>query len=514
MRRDDIQLRDAARRGDSRACIEIAQRYFTGSAALPRNAKLGLAYLQAELQRGNPQAETLVANFVPLELIVAHKLQHILHRATELGLQNAMLKWGIELAMSPDTLEAGSQFIRRSELHGVTSPEELRGAAKLARFLGSLSPEIVNPRELILQTTRRALAERDLARASYCSALAGELIPDRHALAALVAQTVHLAASCEEPLSLQVDLVERCLETASLGGDSESTYALGCAYADLPYGTLQPRQLALRRDIDRAATLLLRAADAGHARAWWHLSQNVSAVRAPLSSHGVGRFFLEKAAIAGVLEAQTRLGAVLLKEATDLQHAESGVRWLAGAAERGCQAARDLLHTLILPIPELPPEYERRIIQRIAAMDRELGIRMEVARSLHLTRREAMAFNAVRDIKEWGLLIPGASYENPKGRLAPAVSSEMKLTLQRTAEFFAGSSALQNTLLVQRNRTQKHAFKLLAVPEEAFFATEIGRSRSHYGYGRHWAVRTANVLETLQPKIDARGRVGGKQIGA
>jgi hypothetical protein len=301
--------------------------------------------------------------------------------------------------------------------------------------------------------------------------------------------------------------VEYSLQACGANGEVEAQYGLGCALAGIPYGQIPPQRIARNRNLEKAATLLLRAADAGKCQAWLNLSQMIPSYRSAIFSKGVARFFLEKAALAGVLEAQTKLGAALLREANSIERAEEGVMWLSTAADKSCVTARDLLQTLVLPIPELPLDYEKSTLQRITAIDPELGTRVSLARSLHLTRREAMNFNAKRDIKLWGLFVPGASYENPKGRLAPATSAEMKSELQRTLEFFATASSIENTLLVQRSRAQRHIFKKLAISESVFFASEIGRSLSHYGYGRPWACRSASILESMLDETVLPGQI-------
>ena len=75
MRREHIELRNAARRGDPRACLAMGERLFTGTQGFVRNPRLALAYLQQELSRGSHPAMALVAEHAPLELLVLHRLQ-------------------------------------------------------------------------------------------------------------------------------------------------------------------------------------------------------------------------------------------------------------------------------------------------------------------------------------------------------------------------------------------------------------------------------------------------------
>jgi len=505
MRLEDIQLRDAARRGDAQACLAMAERLFSGRGGFPRNYTLGLAYLQQELIRKNAAAVLLLGNLVPLDVVLAQQLQPYLRDAADLGSCLAALKLGTLLALRTESRDEGTRLIKKSRISdGFVDGPQLQDPSAASRFLKELPPQVVNAPELALWGARAALKEQSVENACYFIAIAADLMPFNQKLAEIVSSTVQLAAKSHTRLNLPVDLAERSLVACSAGGEVEAQYGLGCAFAGIPYGQLVPQRIVRSRNFEKAAALLLRAADAGRSEAWLNLSQMIPSCRGAIFSKGVARFFLEKAALAGVLDAQTKLGAALLSEAVSLENAEEGITWLGIAAEKSCPTARDLLQTLVLPIPELPSDYEKSTIQRIETIDLELGARVSLARALHLTRREAMNFNAKRDIKPWGLLIPGASYENPKGRLAPAASPAMKLVLQRTSEFFAASSPIENTLLVQRSRAQRHVFKLLSISEAVFFSNEIGRSLSHYGYGRHWASRSAPVLgkllgEAVQP---------------
>jgi TPR repeat protein len=498
MRLEDIQLRDAAKRGNAEACLAIAERLFNGRKEFPQNYTLGLAYLQQELADRSTAAILLLGNLVPIEVVLTQRLEPHLRDAANLGSRPAMLKLGILLSLRRDSREEGLLLIQRSRTdHGLVDRLQMRDAGAVSRFLKELPPQIANGFELAMWCAREALKEQSVEDACYFITIAANLTPLDLRLAEIVSSTVHLAANSHTRLNLPVDLVEYSLQACSARGEVEAQYGLGCAFAGMPYGQLMPQRIVRSRNFEKAATLLMRAADAGKCQAWLSLSQMTPNSRSAISSKGVARFFLEKAALAGVVEAQTKLGAALLREATSLKTAEEGIAWLGIAADNSCPIAGELLQTLVLPISDIPLDYEKLMIQRITALDSELGTRVSLARELHLTRREAMNFNAKRDIKTWGLLIPGASYENPKGRLAPAASPAMKLQLRRTSEFFAAACPIGNTLLVQRSRAQRHIFKLLSISEAVFFSREIGRSLSHYGYGRHWAGRSALVLEKL-----------------
>jgi TPR repeat protein len=466
VRREDIELRTAARSGNTQACLTIAERLFTGTEGFARNPKLGLAYLQQELAKASPAALLLVARAAPLELIVAQKLRGALVFATTAGCPVADLKlriWAGLCCVADDSQE-------------------------LAAMLREAPPSVLDAAKVTVLCAQDALAARDVAWAAHCIRVASALAPPE-AFAEVLCQTVYLAATLAHELKLPPDLVEAALQGAARRGDHEAQYALGCALAGLAYGKLKADAIAPGRNVSKAAGLLLRAAEAGRPQAWLNLFEIIPGARSAIANHDVAQFFLEKAARSGLVEAQVRLGTLLLADANCLRGAEEAMQWLVTAADAGNPDALAALETLVLPIAELPPEYEQSILEKISARDRDLGIRMSLARALHLTRHEALSFNPARDLRAWGLVLPGSSKENPKGRVAPAVSAHMKQALQRAKDFYRDASPLDATFVLRRARAQKNIFSLLAISQELFFAADIGRSCSHYGYGKHWHAR-------------------------
>ena len=499
MRREDILLREAARRGESGACFEMANRLFSGKNGFSQNFKLGLAYIQQELDRQSNAAILLVADMVPLEVLMAQQTKDTLGAATRFGSTAAMLKLGVWQILCSAQRREGTAWINRSaRLDREYQPQDFDDPREFALQLkAQLHPDILDAGEVFLAGTREALKEQDAQDVGYCIRAAAQVMePDGH-LAQAVSAAVRLAANTIIPLGLPAELVETCLASRSEQGEVEAQYGLGCAFAGIPYGHLLPQELATRTNLRRAAALLLRAADAGKAEAWLNLYEIASDYRSAAGNQEAARFFLEKAAKCGVVLAQRKLGALLLGEATSLERAEAGVHWLNAAAEGGDGAARELLETLVLPLPTLPAGVETTIVEKVRAVDAELAARLALARAFHLTRREALNFNARRDIRPWGVLIPGTAKENPKGRLAPAIHEPMKAELQRAASFFNGPSSFDNIFALHKGRTQREMFKALSISESMFFPAEIGRSWSHYGFGRHWAAKAAPLLKEL-----------------
>jgi TPR repeat protein len=491
MRLEDIQLRSAAKRGDPQACLAVAKQLFLGRQGARANHKLGLAYLQEEIARQSPAALLMIGQAVPLHVLIGQRLQSALNYAAGQGCRAAMLKLGVWLAMAEPTREEGIGWIVRAHPSLCAPPLEPEA---LARVLRELDPREADFSEAALLGARHAVGERNIEQACWCIRLAAALDECSVGLAEAIAATVCLAAQTQAELQLPAALIERGLALSGEHGGAEAQYALGCAYAGIDYGHLPAHRLARARNVERAAALLLRAADGGKHRAWLHLFEVSPAARSAEPAHGMARFFLEKAAAAGVSDAQTRLGALLLKEAPSLHAAEVALTWLCRAASGGDEKAREILATLVLPMPELPADYEAALLAQVALHDRELSVRLSLARRLHLTRHEALSFNAKRDLRHWGILVHGSSKENPSGRLAPALTDAMREELERAAAFFRSSSPLEGALVLQRSRTQRRIFKLLAVSDDQFFAKGIGRSRSHHGYGRHWATQASRVL--------------------
>jgi TPR repeat protein len=340
MKLEDIQLREAAKRGSPNACLTIAEHHFLGRSGFKKNYTLGLAYLQEELNRKSIAATLLVGKLLPLDVVVTQCLVPVLRNAADMGCSQGMLKLGTLQALDGDSRAEGIRWISASKLidralHDAT----FEGPSNAASFLKALTPEVVDKDKLAFWGARTALKDKDVSRACFFASLASHLMPFNPQIAEIVSLTVQLAANSDATVDLPTELVEFSLETRSAAGEVEAQYGLGCALGGLPYGQLQPQRIVRGANFDKATTLLLRAADAGKCRAWWDLSEMAPNHRSALPSKGMARFFLEKAAKSGIVQAQTKLGAVLLREATSLDSAEEGIRWLGLAAEQACMDA-------------------------------------------------------------------------------------------------------------------------------------------------------------------------------
>lgn len=481
----------------------MAAKLFGGSSGLARNHLLGLAYLQQELDRMSPSALLLAAREVPVDILVTQQLQVVLRNVADRGCASAMFKLGIWLALTRAGRREGVLWLRRSGRCGLSLADDAADEARtLVQLLNMLLPADGDAAALTLAAAQLALEAQDLGQACLCLDVAAAFVTPLARLAPQVTACVHLAAGVSGELALPVELVQASLLYQSEQGEVQVQYALGCAFAGVPYGSLLPHRLVQGINLELAGALLMRAADAGWCHAWFILSGVMPGFKTAATHSGMARYFLEKAARSGIAQAQVRYGAILLREAVDLKAAQAGMHWLYLAAQQGDMHAQALLRTLVLPLPTLPAAHEAAVIARVRSLDRETGERLALARAMHLTRHEALHFNARRDLRPWGIAVPGHAKENPRGRVVPVTSEAMKDALVQAAAYFEHAAPIEASLVLQRSRTLQHVFRHLGLEEAGLFAPAIGRSWSYPGYGRHWAAAAAPFLAQT---LDALG---------
>lgn len=498
MRREDIELRAAARAGDARASLLMAQRLFAGGRGLPRNPTLGLAYLQQQLHRRDAEALRLAAQQVPLETLASQQLLFVLEGSSA-GAKRAA--WALFDARTREAALAQLAAAGAPAFRGIDP-----GCARtLALALGTLPRDCLHPGPTALAAAAEALREGRTGDAAFALRVAAESL-EPAAVADAVWSAVRALREARLPAPLAPAIVESALRIRAHDGDGEAQYALGRALAGLPYAALPAHALVRAPQHGRAQAWLLRAADGGRAQAWFDLHRLCATRGGSHEAESTARYYLEKAAQCGVPEAQAELGQLLLAQARSLAEAERAVEWLWAAAQRGCADAARVLHTLVLPVPAVEAGLEQRWLQRIASADADLGMRARLARTLGLTRQEALSFQPARDLRPWGLVLSGSAKENPKGRVAPAASAAMRDVLEQARAFYGESSALAGTLTLHRSRMQRQVFRSLALDEAGFFAATIGRRWTHGGWGRHWAAsRRADASEGVaQADVDAR----------
>ncbi len=501
MRVHDIRLREAARRGDPAACVEMAARLFGGRDGFARNVKLGFAYLQQEIQNHSSRALNLVGAAVPLADLVAPEYERVLVEAAQCGSSPARLKLGLLQVVRFRQREQGRENINLSGLMDRTySPSDMDSPAAMATLLDVCSAHVGDANVVLIASATALVGAGDVEGACFCiRTLICMALPAEGSLE-LVLPVVRAAARSSENVDLPVDWVEPGLARLSEDGEVDAQYILGCALAGLGYGQLRHQQVVRRTNFRRAVALLLRAADGGIAQAWYQLFKVTSDYRSSAANQELARYFLEKAAAAHVAEAQARLGALLLREAESLAKAEGGIQWLVRAADQGHPVATELLATLRLPAPELPDELASRAVETIRGINPDLAARLSLARIFHLTRREAMSLDLRIDLRPWGLVLRALPDSPLKGRFAPAVTPFMRAELQRESAALAAFAPVQASLVSHQSRAQRAAFKSLGVPESHFFANMDARRLPAYGFGTPWAARADGLLKILLEK--------------
>ena len=84
MRREDLQLRQLAKTGDTEACLKLGEAYLTGSPGIAKNTSIGISYLRLAI----PKAEQRVASCLAKNLSLRELISE-----TWLSLLGKLLKW-------------------------------------------------------------------------------------------------------------------------------------------------------------------------------------------------------------------------------------------------------------------------------------------------------------------------------------------------------------------------------------------------------------------------------------
>lgn len=472
----------------------MARLLFSGERGIAANPKLALAYLQADMMRRCPEALSLLAERASLDLIVRTNSQGFLQAAAALGLPLAASK--VALLAILESPFGPSKQLRASVRSVIRIPDTLNciAVAQVLKHLSCCQPPFVEaPGPLSVFLAERSLVD---GRFDVCSLLletARELKAPVSMIAPVVSKLVKLAATGQAELSLPASLVESSLNHAAQSGDEFARYSLGLSLANLRVGRLDAAQLVGSRSSDEAPALLLSAAEGGFNGAWLALASVMDRPKTSGGNKGLARAFLEKAACAGISSAQRSLGESQLAKAKSIQEAEDAVAWIWRAALFGDRRAKALLGVLWLRVPVIEPSMEIDILERIRNLDADLGARLALARTLGLTRTEALGFDPSADFREWGLVCRPNAKANPVGRLAPAVTQEMREGLQRAREFFSAKPPVLLALRTVRLK-QRRIFEQLGLQSEEFFCSDIGRVRSFHGWGKHWAKYVASSL--------------------
>jgi TPR repeat protein len=157
-----------------------------------------------------------------------------------------------------------------------------------------------------------------------------------------------------------------------------------------------------------AARLLERAAEQDWAPAYWDLARIFEHTGFSRRDLRVAREYLERAARAGVADAQSALGERLAARAGDLQAWLAAGRWLELALESGQTGAEATLATIADRAPQWPEETratQQRMLPALAAERPRLAARLGLAAAFGLTTRETVFIDPVGAEQGWCLLV-------------------------------------------------------------------------------------------------------------
>ena len=277
---------------------------------------------------------------------------------------------------------------------------------------------------------------------------------------------------------------------------------LGRALCGIACGSLAACSLVEHSNFRKGAALLLRAADGGFDEAWLHLYRLHSENRSSVANPTMARFFLEKAATRGCIEAQRKLGALLLREADSIAKSEQAIEWLFRAAGAADMLAKQLLETLVLPLSGTEAQ-ATAAIEEIHRHDPWLAVRMRLSRDFGLTKLEALTVDPAQGERAWGLVVgrnPFISQARLSApRAVPALSSAVLIDLRRAAAFFEqarGESTGLEGDLRRRSLVQRRAFERHHLVDDMFFARASSTVLDALRHGPKWAFRSRSPLRS------------------
>ncbi len=487
MRRQDIQLLAVARAGDIDARCEVGRRYLLGEGGFPRHTATGCEYLTHESMRDNACALRTLAENLPVHELVAAGLLDTVERAGRAGSVVAQVKaaachmtapggWARSLVWLEMAAQADVPVAQQAWVVAQGHSHAIQAAA--AAFRALADADALDAVAVLLPSLRQARTNADLAGLLWCLQLAAPWLSAQAAeLAEFVVDAVDLAEQRGHGFSaLPAAQVERALEHRVGHADVRAAYQLGRALAGLPCADIAAASIVVSGNLRKATALLLRAADGGVQNAWMHLYRLSSDHRCSVANPQMARFFLEKAAAGGNAEAQCRLGNALLRQSDEPAHREQALHWLFCSGAAGDEAALTMMASMVLPVIGSDDEADvaLEVVQRT---DPWLAARLAVARKFGLTRTEALAFNPVAGLRNWGLVVlpnPAAPAAAPvKPRAIPALSPRALDCLRDAANLYARHDAMSagNDGDVRgRSRAVRILFAHHGIDESLFFA--------------------------------------------
>ena len=508
MRRQNILLLAQARHDPTARC-EVGRRYLLGIEGFAQHLATGIEYLTHSSLSDMPEAATIISESLPLETIVTLRQEAALQRAANAGSAVAQFKIAVWLCLRQGQAQAarwldaaaasGHDGARRARAVLGHSPSDA-GLLEFARVLSRVDG--VHMELIATLAASSAAQERDLCRLTQCLRVALAVAPRLSvALATLLVEAVRLAEQTrQDPPGLDVNQVEAALELLAHDGNRAADYLLGRALCGIGCGSLQPAALVSSGNLRKGAALLLRAADAGCEEAWMHLYRVHADHRCSVANPQMARFFLEKAATLGNVEAQRRLGALILRSASSLKDSESGIHWLHEAGKQGDTFAMRLLKSLVLPLAGDDDEAEHAI-EAVRRTDPWLAVRLRMSRDFGLTKLEALCADPTDGRRPWGLVVGKnrfiAQSKLSAPRAVPALSLAALDNLHRAALFF--ESAQRDGSLFEgdwrrRSLHQRRLFARHCLDEDMFFARVNSSTLDALRQGTKWALRAKQSL--------------------
>ncbi len=509
MRRQDIQLLASARQGDLEARYEVGRRYLLGIDGFPLHADTGLEYLTHPSLGPSERAARTIAEALPLHELVRRNLLPALGKAARAGSPGAQVKLGVWCALtSADTAEptrwldaaaAAGDGVARAAAHALRSHPGNPSAASL----GALKAEHgIDLARLIPQALNAAIRSDDPSEISRvlnatltaCATVTPELAD------AVCTALARLENDTELRLSCTSGTLETLLADCVRRGNSTAELLLGRALSGFGTQALPACVLTVGQNLRRGAALLLRAADAGLTTAWMYLYRIHADNHSSVSNPQMARFFLEKAARAGELCAQRRLGAMILRSASTVHESEQGIHWLHQAACRQDTLAAQLLGSLVLSVSGSDAE-ANAAIDDVRREDPWLACRLRTARDFGLTKLEAMSVDIVAGFRPWGLVVgPNPSIAQTKlaaPRAIPALHPLALENLRRSVAFLEQSRQDGSPIEGDRRKRTHHLRYCLdrsGIDEALFFAKAKSTMLESLRQGPKWAFHAQQPL--------------------
>lgn len=489
MRKEDLTLRKAARQGDAQAILRLARRYLEGSRDIPRHVSLGLQYLRP--QRASPDAAKLVCECLALDELVAHGQLDILPLAAALS-PTARVKLAIWHVLE-GRWEEGLESLQACEPEGenllalwAASSEETRLRILLEHLAGH---GVVRASAVAMAAARHACVNGNLEQFTFTLRTAIDLGTPPTISQEWIYKAVVLSEAQNVKLRhLQADAVHDALDEASARGDARAWFILGRALCSFECGPNPATALVRRENVRKGAALLVRAADSGYGQAWLDLYRLHSNARCSVANPEMARFCLEKGASAGDSEAQRRLGALMLREASTVHTMERAVTLLHLAAKQQDSHARHLLESLVLHV-DGDDEDAAEALRVVQKADPLLAARLRVSRAFCLTKQEALCLDPVAASRPWGLVTTLNPYLSQSKlaapRVVPALTTAATEALRASVALFSTAAAEFDGAAPAQG--QRRLLADLGVDEELFFAGVSSSERDRVRIGTRWA---------------------------